>query len=199
MRKLFWQISVTLDGFIEGPNRELDSTAEFVDEDFDRYASDMLQSIDGILLGRRTYQLFADYWPSATGADADRINQLPKVVFSRTLKQLDWKNSRLVKDHVAEEVTRLKQQPGRDLALFGSADLASTFIRYGLIDEFRVLVTPVVLGSGTRMFKDIKEPVALKLSEATTWSSGTLALYYQFQAAGSRVSPGSDSRTMLAR
>jgi dihydrofolate reductase len=199
MRKLFWQISVTLDGFMEGPNRELDSTAQFVDEDFDRYATDMLQSIDGILLGRRTYQLFADYWPSATGADADRINQLPKVVFSRTLKQVDWKNSRLVKDHVAEEVTRLKQQPGRDLALFGSADLASTFIQYGLIDEFRILVTPVVLGSGTRMFKDIKDPVALKLSEATTWSSGTLALYYQFQAAGSRVSPGSDSRTMLAR
>ena len=85
MRKLFWQMSVTLDGFMEGPNRELDHTAEFVDPDFDRYASEMLQSIDGILLGRVTYQLFAGYWPSATGPDADRLNQLPKAVFSRTL------------------------------------------------------------------------------------------------------------------
>jgi dihydrofolate reductase len=105
MRKLFWQVSVTLDGFVEGPNRELDSTAQFPDQDFDRYASQMLQSIDGVLLGRKTYELFADYWPSATGPDADRLNQLPKFVFSRTLKKAVWRNSRLVKEDVAEEVT----------------------------------------------------------------------------------------------
>lgn len=81
MRKLFWQISVTFDGFMEGPNGELDYTAQFTDEDFDRYASDMLQSINGILLGRVTYQLFASYWPDASGPDADRLNALPKVVF----------------------------------------------------------------------------------------------------------------------
>jgi dihydrofolate reductase len=185
MRKLFWQMNVTLDGFMEGPNRELDYTAGFVDQDFDRYATNMLKSIDAILLGRRTYQLFAGYWPTASGPDAERMNALPKLVFSRTLKEVEWNNSRLAKGNVAEEVVRLKRQPGQDLALFGSADLASSFIRLGLIDEYRTLVTPVVLGSGTPMFKDIKDRIPLKLLKATTWSSGIAALYYQPQPAGS--------------
>ena len=86
MRKLFWQISATLDGFMEGPDRELDDTAQVADKDFDRYASEMLRSIGGMLLGRKTYQLFVDYWPSATGADADAMNALPKIVFSKTLQ-----------------------------------------------------------------------------------------------------------------
>jgi dihydrofolate reductase len=179
MRSLFWQINVTLDGFMEGPNRELTDTAEFADPDFDRYASEMLQSIDAILLGRRTYQLFADYWPSATGPDADRLNELPKVVFSRTLEKVEWKNSRLVKENVTGEVARLKQQPGKDLALFGSADLASTLTRDRLIDEYRILVSPVALGGGKPMFKDIRDRIPLKLVKATTWSSGMVALYYQ--------------------
>ena len=179
MRRLFWQMNVTLDGFMEGPNRELNDTAQVADADFDRYATEMLKSIDGILLGRRTYQLFAAYWPSATGPDADRLNTLPKIVFSRTLEEVEWKHSRLVKENVAEEVARLKQQPGRDLALFGSADLASTLIRLGLIDEYRIFVTPVVLGRGTPMFKNIKGRLALKLLKATTWSSGIVALHYQ--------------------
>jgi dihydrofolate reductase len=179
MRKLIWQMNVTIDGFMEGPNRDLNDTAQVMDEDFDRYASEMLKSIDAIFLGRRTYQLFAGYWPSATGPDADRLNELPKIVFSRTLEKVEWKNSRLVKENVAEEVARLKEQPGKDLALFGSADLASTLMRLGLIDEYRIFVTPTILGSGTPMFKDIKDRIGLNLSKATTWSSGIVALYYQ--------------------
>jgi dihydrofolate reductase len=139
----------------------------------------MLKSIDAILLGRRTYQLFAGYWPSATGPDADMLNELPKIVFSRTLERVEWKNSRLVKENVAEEVAWMKQQPGNDLALFGGADLASTFMRLGLIDEYRIFVTPIVLGGGTSMFKDIKDEIALRLLKATMWSSGVVALYYQ--------------------
>ena len=179
MRKLFWQMSVTLDGFMEGSKRELNYTAQVEDKDFDRYATEMLNSIDGILLGRVTYQLFAGYWPTATSPDADRLNELPKFVFSRTLDKVDWRNSTLVKGNVADEVTRLKRQPGKDLALFGSADLASTFNGLGLIDEYRILVTPFVLGSGTPMFKRIKDRIALKLLKATPWSSGIVALYYQ--------------------
>lgn len=179
MRKLFWQMSVTLDGFMEGPNHELDDTAGFEDPDFDRYAAEMLKSIDGMLIGRRTYELFSGYWPTAIGEDAERMNALPKIVFSRTLKKVEWNNSRLVSNHVAEEVTRLKQQPGKDLALFGSADLASTLMRLGLIDEYRILVTPVVLGKGTPMFKDVRARIPLKLIKAPTWSSGTVALYYE--------------------
>lgn len=141
MRKVFWQMMVTLDGFMEGPNRELDW--HVTDEDFGRYVTDMLTSIDAILLGRVTYQLFADYWPSSTDPEARGMNELPKIVFSRTLEKVEWKNSRLVKGNIAEEIARLKQQPGKDLALFGSADLASTFMRLGLIDEYRVFVNPV--------------------------------------------------------
>jgi dihydrofolate reductase len=141
MRTLFWQMSVTLDGFMEGGNHELDDTAQLQDPDFDRYASEMLQSIDAILLGRVTYELFNGYWPKATGPDADRLNELPKIVFSRTLRNVEWNNSRVVRENAAEEVSRLKRQPGRDIALFGSANLASTLIRHGLIDEYRVLVS----------------------------------------------------------
>jgi dihydrofolate reductase len=178
MRKLFWQVNQTLDGFMEGPDRELDLTAGFADPDFDRYASEMLQLLGGMLLGRVTYQLFEAYWPSATGPDAERMNQLPKFVFSRTLTKVDWNNSRLIQGDVGQEVDRLKRQPGRDLALFGSSDLAATLIRLGLIDEYRIIVSPAVLGSGTPTFKNIGSPVELRLSKAATWSSGMVALWY---------------------
>jgi len=177
MRKLFWQMMVSLDGFMEGPNGELDW--HVVDEEFNRYVADMLNSIDAILLGRVTYQLFADYWPSSTDAEAPMMNELPKIVFSRTLQKLEWKNSRLVKDNIAEEIARLKQQPGKDLALFGSANLASSLMRLGWIDEYRFLVNPVVLGGGRPTFKDIKQRTLFKLLKAQTLSSGVIILYYQ--------------------
>ena len=179
MRKLFWQMSVTVDGFMEGENHELDATAGFTDEDFERYATEMLKSIDGMLLGRKTYELFAGHWPTATSEDAERMNSLPKIVFSRTLKSVEWNNARLVSDNIAEEITQLKEQSGKDLALFGSADLASSLMRLGLIDEYRIFVTPVVLGRGTPMFKDVREIKHLKLVKADRWNSGTVALYYQ--------------------
>ena len=179
MRKLFWQINATLDGFMEGPNRDLTHTAGVVDQDFDRYATEMLKSIDAFVIGRRTYELFVDYWPKASGPDADRLNELPKIVFSRTLKAVRWKNARLASGGVEEEMNRLKQQPGQDIALFGSADLASTFIRLGLIDEYRIFVTPIVLGEGSPMFKNIRDRINLKLMKATMWSSGMVALVYR--------------------
>lgn len=179
MRTLFWQINVTLDGFMEGPNRELDDTAQFVDEDFDRYAGEMLTSIDAMLLGRVTYQLFAEYWPTASGPAAERLNELPKIVFSRTLENVNWRNSRLVKENVQEEVDRLKQSPGNELALFGSADLASTLMRFGLIDEYRIFVSPVLLGRGTPAFKDARDRVTLDLVREERWRSGIVALTYR--------------------
>ena len=106
------------------------------------------------------------------------MNELPKIVFSRTLEKAEWKNSRLVKGNVAEEVASLKRQPGKDLALFGSAHLASTLMRLGLIDEYRIFVNPVVLGGGTPMF-DIKGRTALKLLKTQTLRSGVVILYYQ--------------------
>ena len=177
MRKLFWQMMVSLDGFMEGPNRELDW--HVAEEDFARYVADMLGSIDGILLGRVTYQMFADYWPSSSDPEAAAMNALPKLVFSRTLDRVDWGNSRLVKGDIAAEVARLKEQPGKDLALFGSANLASTFMRLGLIDEYRILVNPVVLGEGHPMFQGVRKKTSLKLASTRTLREGVVVLSYR--------------------
>jgi dihydrofolate reductase len=113
MRKLFWQMMVSLDGFMEGSNHELDW--HVTDEDFARYVADMEQAIDEMIFGRVTYQLMAAYWPTATDPEARMMNTLPKVVCSRTLTRVDWNNTRLVKDNVADEVRRLKQRPGKDM------------------------------------------------------------------------------------
>lgn len=177
MRKLFWQMMVSLDGFMEGPHGELDW--HVTDDDFNRYVMEMLGSIDAILLGRVTYQLFADYWPDAKDAEAPAMSELPKIVFSKTLDKVEWENSRLAKGDVAEEVSKLKRQPGKDLALFGSADLASTFLRLGLIDEYRFLVNPVVLGRGNPTFKNVEDRISLKLLKTQTLGSGVVILDYE--------------------
>lgn len=107
------------------------------------------------------------------------MNALPKFVFSRTLEQVDWENSRLVKGDIAAEGARLKEQPGKDLALFGSANLASTFMRLGLIDEYRILLNPVVLGAGHPMFEGVRERTSLKLTATRTLREGVVVLSYQ--------------------
>jgi len=177
MRTLFWQMMMSLDGFIEGPNREIDWFV--TDEDFGRYVLEMEKSIDTILFGRVTYEMMAQYWPSSKEPEAPMMNDTPKIVFSRTLKKLDWKNSRLAGADVAAEIGRLKRQPGKEIAMFGSADLAATLIRLGLIDEYRIFVNPVVLGRGNPMFKDVGDKLALKLSKATPFRSGNVLLYYR--------------------
>lgn len=177
MRKIFWQMMVSLDGFMEGSDRELDW--HVVDEDFARYVADMENHIDTILFGRVTYQMMAEYWPTSTEPEARMMNELPKIVFSRTLNEVEWSNSRLVKDNIAEEIGRLKRQPGKDIAMFGSANLASTFMRLGLIDEYRIFVNPVVLGSGNPMFEDVKSRTPLKLVKTETFRSGVVVLSYQ--------------------
>lgn len=177
MRKVLWQMMMSLDGLMEGPNHELDW--HVTDEDFARYVSEMPKSIDTILFGRVTYQMMAQYWPTSTEPEAPMMNDLPKLVFSRTLQKVEWKNSRLVKENIGEEIARLKQRPGKDIALIGSTDLASTFIRLGLIDEYRIFLNPVVLGRGNPMFKNVKDRLALKLVKAQPSRSGNVLLTYQ--------------------
>lgn len=177
MSRLFWQMMVSLDGFMEGPNHELDW--HVIDDDFNRYGQEMLGSIDGILLGRVTYQLFASYWPTATEAEAPQLNALPKIVCSRTLTEAGWNNSRLVREDVPGEIQRLKREARRDLALFGSAALGSSLLELGLIDELRIMVAPVVLGAGNPMFKGLHRRFAFKLDRTETFGSGVVTHYYQ--------------------
>ena len=182
MRKVIVSMMVTLDGFFAGPNGEIDW--HVVDDEFNEYADDFLSSVDTLLFGRVTYQLMADYWPSpsATTDDpiiADKMNQLHKIAFSKTLEKVEWNHSRLVKGNIAEEIAKLKQQPGKDMAIFGSGSIVSTFTQLGLIDEYRIIVNPVVLGSGKPLFKGIYDKLNLKLLKTKTFRSGNIMLCYQ--------------------
>ena len=182
MRKVILFMMVTLDGFFEGPNGEIDW--HNVDQEFNKFAIEQMDSVDILLFGRKTYKLMASYWPTPAAATddpivADKMNRLPKIVFSKTLSSVEWQNTRLVKENVAEEVAKLVHQPGKDLIIFGSSDLAVTFIQHGLLDEFRVMVNPVVLGSGKPLFKGIDAKLNLKLLKTRTFRSGNVLLYYQ--------------------
>jgi dihydrofolate reductase len=181
MRKVFIQLMVSVDGFFEGPNRELNW--HNVDAEFNNYAEDMLGNTDLLLFGRVTYELMAAYWPAEHAITTDRViagymNGLPKIVFSKTLSTITWNNTKLVKENIAEEVQKLKQQPGKDIVILGSSDLAAALIPHGLIDEFRIIVNPVILGSGKSIFKGISERIKLKLKDTKTSRSGNVFLYY---------------------
>src|SRR5205085_4021440 len=110
---------------------------------------------------------------------ADKMNTVPKLVFSKTLDKAEWNNSRLVKENIAGEISKLKHEPGRDLAIFGSSDLAVSLLQMGLVDELRIMVNPVVLGNGKPLFKGIHEKLNLKLLKTRTFHSGNVLLYYQ--------------------
>ncbi len=182
MRKIIFQMMITVDGFFEGPDRELDW--HVLDKDFIDYAIDLLNAVDTILFGRVTYQMMAAYWstPAAMEDDpiiAERMNNLPKIIFSPTLETVEWQNSRLVKGNIAEEVTKLKQQAGKDMVIFGSSDLAVALTKLGLIDEYRIIVNPMILGSGNTLLHGLNERLNLKLIEVKPFSSGTVLLSYR--------------------
>ena len=182
MRKIIVSNYVTLDGFFAGPNGEIDW---FVwDEETAEYSKGLLSSIDTILFGRVTYELMAGYWPTASPPAEDPViidamNNLPKIVFSRTLEKVAWKNSRLVKEITAEEISKLKQQHGKDLVIYGSGSIVSTLTQLGLIDEYRIFVNPVVLGGGKPLFQDVKDRLKLKLLKTRTFHCGVVLLHYQ--------------------
>lgn len=178
MGKLFWQINTSLDGYMEEPGGDLKRTAEIDDDKYKRYASEMLKTIDAFIIGRKTYDVFVGYWPTAEGEDAEILNKLPKIVVSRTLIETCWNNSRLANEDLAGAIKNLKDGSDRDIALFGSANLAATMIELELVDEYRIFVTPFILGKGTKTFDLIKGTVGLKLTSAEPWPSGTVALIY---------------------
>ena len=182
MRKLFAFNMITLDGFFEGPDQDI--SWHNADEEFNQFAIEQTSSVDTILFGRKTYEVMASYWPTEAAikddpAIAGLMNSLPKIVFSRILQKAEWNNSRLIKDNIAKEVLQLKRQPGKEIAVFGSADLLSTLIRMDLIDEHRIIVNLIVLGSGPPLFKNVKEQLKLKLIQSRTFASGNVLLYYQ--------------------
>ena len=181
MRKVIASEMVTLDGLFAGPNGEIDWFSW--NEEMARYAIDLISSVDTLLFGRVTYDLMASYWPSASSPTEDpiiidRMNNLPKIVFSKTLEKIEWKNTKLNKEIVANDVLGLKRQPGKNMVIYGSGSIVSAFMNLGLIDEYHLLVNPVVLGSGKRLFKNLQDIHKLKLARTKTFSNGVVLLQY---------------------
>lgn len=185
MRSVILLMHVSLDGFVAGPNGEMD-WIRFDDEQIDDVA-EITASADTALFGRVTYQMMAGYWPTAADDpaaskhDIDHarwVNPAPKLVFSRTLESVEWENARIVRDNMAAEITRLKAQPGKNLLMIGSATTAHTFMQLGLIDEYRINVNPVVLGGGLPLFAGVKQRFDLKRVGAKPYTSGVIGLHY---------------------
>lgn len=182
MRNVIVSNYITIDGFFAGPNGEIDW---FVwDDEMAKFSIDQLKTVDTILLGRVTYQLFAGYWPTPDAYKEDPIiapmmNDLQKIVFSRTLDSAEWNNSLVVKENIAEEISRLKQQPGKDMVIFGSGIIVSEFAKLGLIDLYKLIVNPVILGKGKPLFKNMDNKLKLKLLNAKAQSSGNVILEYE--------------------
>jgi dihydrofolate reductase len=184
MRKIVVMISVSVDGFFEGPNRELDW--QLVDDELHQHFNDELATMGAFLDGRVTYELMAAFWPTADRDPAStapmvefaRIwRDMPKLVFSTTLERADW-NATIVREVDPAAIAALKAQPGGDLVV-GGADLAGAFRRLGLVDEYRLYVHPVVLGSGKPLFAPADTRVGLRLVETRTFGNGVVLLRYQ--------------------
>ena len=176
MRKVIASEYVTLDGVMEAPN---EWSLQFWSDEAAKYKFDELFSSGALLLGRITYEGFAAAWPSMKDEEgfADRMNDLPKYVVSSSLEEVGWRNSRLIKGDIPGEITKLKQQSGQDILIGGSAELVQTLMRHDLIDEYRLMVHPVVVGRGKRLFKESNK--RLKLVETKPLSSGVIILHYQ--------------------
>jgi class 3 adenylate cyclase/dihydrofolate reductase len=187
VRRLIASEFVTLDGVMEAPGNEPHPDGKnawalrHVGEDQQRYKAEELFEAGAILLGRVTYEIFAAFWPTAPNDDgfADRMNSIPKYVVSKTLRTAGWKNSIIIGGNPAERIAELKQQPGGYLLLVGSADLLNSLIKHDVIDEYRIMVFPVVLGSGKRLFRDATDITHLQLVDTRTFQSGVTVLTYR--------------------
>ena len=185
MQKMASFLMVSLDGYHEGPN-PWSLEWHNVDDEFNDFAQQQLDASEYLVFGRATYQGMAQYWPSPEGpkenpvAVVDRMNNASKIVISRTLikPEPEWKNTRLIKDNIAEEVTRLKLQARRDLLVLGSSALTASLMDIGLLDELRIIVNPVVLGSGHSVLAAAKK-TQLKLLSNRTFKSGNVLLTYE--------------------
>jgi len=180
MRKLVLSMFMSLDGYVEGPNKELIGPA--YSQDLQRRWIDRNMDRAGLMLyGRVAYEGMAQFWtsPNAPKAEAEKLAGFDKLVFSRTLKTANWGNVTIIRDNIADEINRRKAQPGRDMVLIAGGNIAQTFLRLGLIDEINLLIMPILFGGGTRLFDADTGKVPLTLVESVTLEGGLIHAVYR--------------------
>jgi len=179
-------MQLSLDGFVSGPSGEMDWMVWDWDDVLKNYVAGLTNSADTFLMGRATGEGMAVYWPTVAGNPeskeeekwmAEKLNNLPKVVFSRTVTHINWTNVRVAND-IIEEVRELKKEPGKDIIIYGGASIVSSFIRENLIDEYHLFINPVIIGKGKPIFNDIRETMNLKLVKTTPSTTGIIVLQY---------------------
>ena len=184
MRKIIVSEFVTLDGVMEDPGGSEKTKRGGWAFQFergpegDKFKLDEVMESEAMLLGRITYEGFAEAWPAREGEFAEKMNNMPKYVVSTTLKMAEWANTKVINNNIVEEITKIKAQPGGDILVAGSRTLVDTLMQHNLVDEYRLMVYPVVLGSGKRLFEDGNNRIALKLTEARPIGDGILILIY---------------------
>jgi dihydrofolate reductase len=184
MRRLVVFNNVTLDGYFSGMNGDISWAKGHQDAEFKAFAAENAKGGGVLVFGRITYELMMSYWPTPAASKndpivAERMNNLPKVVFSRTLNKASWNNTKLVKGDVAAVIRKMKKEPGEDMAIMGSGTVVSQLAQVGLIDEYQIVVNPVVLGRGRTMFDGVEEKLSLKLTNTRTFGNGNVLLCYE--------------------
>ena len=184
MRRLVVFNNVTLDGYFSGQNGDISWAKGHQDPEFKAFAAENAKGGDVLVFGRITYELMMSYWPTPIASKndpivAEQMNNLPKVVFSRTLDKASWNNTKLVKGDLAAEIQKMKKEPGEDMAIMGSGSIVSQLAQEGLIDEYQIVVNPIVLGKGRTMFGGIEKELTLKLTKTRPFGNGNVLLCYE--------------------
>lgn len=183
MRKLLVFNSVTVDGYFTDKSGDM-SWAHKQDPEWNEFVAENSKSGGELLFGRITFEMMASFWPTPAAAKqfptvAEQMNNLPKVVFTRTLDSVSWQNTRLIKGNLADEVRKLKQESGNDMVIMGSGSIISQLAPENLIDEYQMVVNPIVLGSGRTMFDGVKNKLSLKQTKSRTFKNGNVLLCYE--------------------
>lgn len=180
MRRVILQMMITVDGYLSGPNNELDWMIS-PDKDRERNHLALLDTVDTALIGRGVYDEMSRYWPTASGEIAEKVNAIKKLVFTETPEEFTWKNatSFLTDDDLASKVEQLKSQNGKDMVLYGGVGLAQSFARYNLVDEYQLTVYPVALGKGKPLFGELEGRLDLELLGVEAYASGAMMLRYK--------------------
>jgi dihydrofolate reductase len=185
MRRLTVFNSVTLDGYFTGPNGDLGWAHENADAEWNAFTAENASGGGGeLLFGRITYEMMASFWPTPAARQsmpevAAGMNAMPKVVFSRTLDNATWSNTRLIREDPASAVRRMKRESGPDMLIFGSGTIVSQLTQAGLIDEFQIVLNPIVLGAGRTMFEGLTTPLRLKRTKSRAFGNGNMVLSYE--------------------